>query len=201
MEGSGPPSNTWFLGPIWAHNPNGISIGWAVFCTDDRRVIIFYNGTPLFPSKLPLSMGDLDPHLIHGSLGPLESSTTQTPFQFVHCSAAFAGLTSVTDWQTMLLGRLTIGCIYVSSTVMWLNNKRQWWTWTHMDSISGFIAKMVTMVWQLAATWCQVYIHQSDWVNSYNSSATMTALYIINIIMGSVRPHRSIRCRPLLQME
>jgi len=30
--GSGHPSNTWFLGPIWAHNPNGISVGSAVFC-------------------------------------------------------------------------------------------------------------------------------------------------------------------------
>jgi len=27
----GPSSNTWFLGTIWAHNPNGISIGSAVF--------------------------------------------------------------------------------------------------------------------------------------------------------------------------
>ena len=29
--GSGPPSNTWFLGPTQVHNPNGISIGSAVF--------------------------------------------------------------------------------------------------------------------------------------------------------------------------
>ena len=28
-----------------------------------------------FPPKLPLPMGDLDPHLIHASLGPPESST------------------------------------------------------------------------------------------------------------------------------
>jgi len=26
-----PPFNTWFTGPIWAQNPNGISIGSAVF--------------------------------------------------------------------------------------------------------------------------------------------------------------------------
>jgi len=25
------PSNSWFLGPVWAHNPNGISIDLAVF--------------------------------------------------------------------------------------------------------------------------------------------------------------------------
>ena len=29
--GSGPPSNTWFLGPTRVPNPNGISIGAAVF--------------------------------------------------------------------------------------------------------------------------------------------------------------------------
>jgi len=28
---SGPPSNTWFPGPIWIVNPNGISIGSAIF--------------------------------------------------------------------------------------------------------------------------------------------------------------------------
>jgi len=32
-----PPSNTCFIGPIWVHNPNGISIGSAVFaCMTDR---------------------------------------------------------------------------------------------------------------------------------------------------------------------
>jgi len=31
MRRSGPPSGTWFLGPIWIHTPNGISIGSAVF--------------------------------------------------------------------------------------------------------------------------------------------------------------------------
>jgi len=29
--GSGPPSNAWFLGPTQVLNPNGISIGAAVF--------------------------------------------------------------------------------------------------------------------------------------------------------------------------
>ena len=28
--GSGPPPNSWFLEPVWAHNPNSISIGSAV---------------------------------------------------------------------------------------------------------------------------------------------------------------------------
>ena len=38
MVWSEPLSNSWFLGIIWAHNLNGIWIGSAIFCTDDRRV-------------------------------------------------------------------------------------------------------------------------------------------------------------------
>ena len=44
------------------------------FCTvHSRKSLYFTVGCP-FPSKLPLLMGDLDLHLIHGSLGPPESS-------------------------------------------------------------------------------------------------------------------------------
>ena len=97
---SGLPSNTWFLGPIRAHSPNGISIGSAAFYTDDRKVSLYilYNGTPLSPSKLPLPMGDLDPHLMHGSPGPPESST-QTASRSVQPFLQ-GSLVWQTDWQT-----------------------------------------------------------------------------------------------------
>jgi len=40
IGGSGPPSNTWFLGPTWVLNPNGISVGAVIFagftCVRDR---------------------------------------------------------------------------------------------------------------------------------------------------------------------
>ena len=39
-----------------------------------QSVPILYNGPPISP-KLPLPMGDLDPHLIHASLGSPKSST------------------------------------------------------------------------------------------------------------------------------
>jgi len=45
------------------------------FCTDSRRVSLYFSGSPLPPLELSLPMGDLDPHLIHGSLGPPKSST------------------------------------------------------------------------------------------------------------------------------
>jgi len=54
------------------------------------------------PSKFPLPIGDLDLHLIHGSLGQRESST-QTASLSVQ--PFFARLSSVTDRQTTLLGR------------------------------------------------------------------------------------------------
>jgi len=37
IDGSGPASNTWFLGPIWVHNPNGMSIGSAIFAEQNMR--------------------------------------------------------------------------------------------------------------------------------------------------------------------
>jgi len=53
---------------------------------------ILYNGPPL-------PMGEIwTPHVIHGSLCPLES--TRNPNGISTCSASFAGLTIVTDRQT-----------------------------------------------------------------------------------------------------
>jgi len=64
------------------------------FCTDDRRVSLYFTmGRPFPPpSKLSLPMGLCGSHLTHGSLGPPESSAQMAAF--------FAGLTSVTDRQT-----------------------------------------------------------------------------------------------------
>jgi len=70
------PCNTCFLEPTRVRNPNGIWIGSAVFSTAARpSVPILCNGTPLFPSKLPIPVGGSGPHLIHGFLGPYKSST------------------------------------------------------------------------------------------------------------------------------
>ena len=69
------PSNTWFLGPIWAHNPNRISIGSAVFAQMTAECPYTPQWDALPRSKLLLPMGDLDPDLIHGFLDPPESLT------------------------------------------------------------------------------------------------------------------------------
>jgi len=95
----------WFLGPTRVLNPNGSSIGSAVFAqlTADCPHTLQWATRP--PSKFPFSRGDLNTHLIHGSLGPPEFSTQTHLDRF----SRFAGLTSVTDLQTdrqtTLLGR------------------------------------------------------------------------------------------------
>jgi len=61
----------------WAHpspQPKRHLDRFSRFCTVHHSVPILYNGLPL-PSKLPLSTEGSRPHLIHGSLGPPESST------------------------------------------------------------------------------------------------------------------------------
>jgi len=90
--GSGLPSNSWFLGPVQAHNPNGITI----------------------VSALPLPMANVDPHLIHSSWAPTESSA-QTASQLVQ-----PFLQGSLVWQTDGLSdhatrSVTIGHIYIRS--------------------------------------------------------------------------------------
>jgi len=77
------PPNTCFHGPTRVQTPDGISLSSAVFAqlTAASPYILLYNLHVIFtlqwattsPSKLPLPMGHLDPHLIRGSLGPPES--------------------------------------------------------------------------------------------------------------------------------
>ena len=62
-----------------------------------RSVPILDNGLPVSPSKLPFPMLVSGPHVIRGSLGPPESGTQMATWLF---QPFFAGLTSVTDWQS-----------------------------------------------------------------------------------------------------
>jgi len=61
--------NTCFLGLTRVLKPNSISIGSAIFAqlTEHRSYTSQWSALPL---KTAASNGDLDPHLIHGSLGP-----------------------------------------------------------------------------------------------------------------------------------
>ena len=69
------PSNT----IPWAHRSPQTKrhlYRFSHFCTDDCRVSLYFiMGRPFSPQNCHFQWGDLDPHLIHGSLSPPESST------------------------------------------------------------------------------------------------------------------------------
>ena len=57
-----PPSNSWFLGRVAAHNPNGIMIGSAVFAQVTAECPCTLQWVaPSLPLKIAPSDGDLDP--------------------------------------------------------------------------------------------------------------------------------------------
>jgi len=100
--GYGPPSNTCFLGPTLLSIPNTILIGSPVFA--QLTAVCPYT----FPLKIAPLHGGLDPHLIHGSLGPPEF-TTQT------ASRPFSRFCRAYDRPTDHVTSVTIGRIYVCS--------------------------------------------------------------------------------------
>jgi len=99
--------------------PKRISIGSAVFAHMTAERPIRYSGMPRSQSKLPLPMGDLDPHLILGSLGPPKSSiqtASRSVQPFLQGSLVWQ-TDRPTDHATL---SVTIGRIYmyVRSTAM-----------------------------------------------------------------------------------
>ena len=72
---SGPLSNMWFLcQPESKSQTTSHSV--QPFCTAHGRDLWYFTmGRRFLQLKLSIPIGDLDPNLIHGSLGPPESST------------------------------------------------------------------------------------------------------------------------------
>jgi len=82
-----------------------------------QKVPILYNGTTIITPKFAPSHGDLNPHLIHGPLGPAKSSI-QTASRSVQPFLQ-GSLVWQTEGRTDHAARsLTIGRIYVRSTTM-----------------------------------------------------------------------------------
>jgi len=72
-------------------------------CTDDRRVSLYFTmGRPFSPQNLPLLMGGSGPPSNRCFTGPTQ---VLNPNSSSIGAAVFAGLTSVTDRQTTLLGQ------------------------------------------------------------------------------------------------
>ena len=78
LSTAGPPSNTWLLGRIGAHKPNSISVGSHVFGQGTAACPYTLQWDALPPQNSPFPRGDLDPHIICGSVRMPESSTQIT---------------------------------------------------------------------------------------------------------------------------
>jgi len=84
--GSGPLSNRWFLGPIQAHKPNGISVGSAVFTQVPAECHYTLQWAPLSPKITPSHWGS-GPHLTDDSLGPSKPiNQTASPSVQLFCT-------------------------------------------------------------------------------------------------------------------
>jgi len=90
------PCNTWCFGPMKAHNPNGTSIGSAVFAQMTAECPYTVQWFACFPLKLPLPMLASGPHVIRVSLGLPEFAMQMATWLF----QPFLQGSLVTDWQS-----------------------------------------------------------------------------------------------------
>ena len=119
------PSNT----IPWAHpslQPNRHLNWFSRFCTDDRRVSLYFTKGHLFPLKIALPVGVSGPPSNTWLPGP---TWVLNPNSISIGWAIFAGLTSVTDRLTdrptdHATWSVTTGHIYIHSTAIWPNNKK-----------------------------------------------------------------------------
>ena len=92
--GSGPPCNTSCLGPMRAHNPNGTSIGSAVFAQMTEECPYTLQWFASFPLKIAPSHVGIWTSYNTWCIG---LTRVRNPNGNLIISALFAGLTSVTD--------------------------------------------------------------------------------------------------------
>jgi len=90
-RGSGPPSKTWFLGPIQPKTPTASQSAEPFLHSSPQNVPIFYNGPPLPPSKLPFPWGIW-------TLSNTWPTRVLNPNGILIGSAVFAGFTTVCPW-------------------------------------------------------------------------------------------------------
>jgi len=95
--GSGVPCKTWCCGPMRVHNANGNSIGSAVFAQMTAECPYTLQWFAFFPLKIAPSHVDIWTWCNTWFNGP---TRVLNPNGNLIVSAIFAGLTSVTHWQT-----------------------------------------------------------------------------------------------------
>jgi len=117
------------------HNPNGILTDSVVFAQMTAKCRCTLQRDAPYPQNCLFPWGIWNPHLIHGSLGPPESST-QTVSRLVQ-SFLQASLLWQTDRQTdHATPSVTTGCINVHSTEIQpsKNTKYERPQWTNIQS-------------------------------------------------------------------
>ena len=90
------PCNTWCFRPMRVYIPNGTSIGSVVFA-QMTAACLFYNGLPISPVKIAASHVGIWTTCNTWFIGPTRVRHANGN---LIVSAVFAGLTSVTDWQS-----------------------------------------------------------------------------------------------------
>ena len=83
------PCGYWWLNDPFYCMPL-LTIEWSLLlCILQQKLPMLFNG-PVNSAELPLPVGDLDSHLIHGSLGPPESAPQTSSWlvqPFLHCTS------------------------------------------------------------------------------------------------------------------
>jgi len=111
-----------FLEATQVHNPSNISIGssgFALFVTECPYTL---QRPPITPSKLPPCMGSLEPHLIHPWAHPSPQPKLHLD-QFSNFCRAHNHDRQTDRWTDRATVSVTVGLIYVHSTVMHPKNK------------------------------------------------------------------------------
>jgi len=103
--------NMWFLGPTRIYKPSCTSGGSAVCLQLTINSPYFIKGWDMPLQNFPFPGGDWGPNLIHGSLGPPES-TTQTASQSVQPFCRAHGCVQQTHTETDHATSIARGCIF-----------------------------------------------------------------------------------------
>jgi len=120
---SGPPSNTWFVGPTRAHSPNGISISSAFFVGLTAKRLYTLQWIALFPKiaqLAPCHGGIWTPSLMHDSLSPHSLEPKRRLDRFSRFCRAY-DCDRQTNGQTDRATR-SVSRIHVRSTAIRPNN-------------------------------------------------------------------------------
>jgi len=97
---------------------------------------------PFPPQNCPFTWEDPNPHLIHGSLGPPESTTQTATRLFSHFCKAH-NHDRLTDHATSV----TVGCTYVRSTEMQPNNNNIYKNVRFINELGKMLLLALIMLW------------------------------------------------------